>query len=48
MSLLNCPECGGLLSTEATSAHTAAIRSEKAGIGGVFHAITQIPCFIAG
>ena len=48
MSLLNCPECGGLLSTEATTCPHCGYPLRKGGIGGVFHAIAQIPCFIAG
>ena len=48
MSLLSCPECGGLLSTEARTCPHCGYPLRKGGIGSVFHAIAQIPCFIAG
>ena len=38
----------GILSTEAESCPHCGYPLRKGGIGGVFHAIAQIPCFIAG
>lgn len=48
MSLLSCPECGGLLSTEARDCPHCGYPLRKGGIGSVFSAIAQIPCFVAG
>ena len=48
MPLRHCPECGGLLSTEAASCPHCGYPRRRGRIAGVFHAVAQIPCFIAG
>ncbi len=48
MALLDCPECKGTLSTKAVSCPHCGYPLRAGKAGGVFHAIAQLPCFVAG